>query len=240
MSAIIVVGARIVGLAVARSFVLVSDGVVDFGTEDDLARPQAGRNPGVIHSGLHYTRGSFKATSCVAAVAASMKESTQARGKAQEIIGSLVVGARPEQLSRLATFEERAATDAIALARGGYRWQDVSISDHLWSGASCPGLWRLSAKYAKTALGEVERSLSRRNFAASLSELLPGVEVTDLLPAKSGVHAQATGRDGSLVDDFHIQPSFRQVDVLNSPSLAAMCAFETTELIVDEARKVAA
>ena len=91
-----------------------------------------------------------------------------------------------------------------------------------------------------TAVGEVRRSLSRQEFARSLSELVPGIGADDLLPAKSGVRAQAMRRDGSLVDDFHIQRSSRQVHVLNSPSPAATCALEIADMIVAEARKVTA
>jgi len=73
---------------------------------------------------------------------------------------------------------------------------------------------------------EMARSVSRRLFAASLAELVPGIRAEDLVPAPAGVRAQALRRDGSLVDDFLVESARRQVHVLNAPSPAATAALE--------------
>jgi len=74
-----VVGAGIVGLAVARELQRADGGngpgnrppnrspnrsVVVFEKEDGIARHQTGRNSGVIHSGLYYRPGSLRARTC--------------------------------------------------------------------------------------------------------------------------------------------------------------------------------
>jgi L-2-hydroxyglutarate oxidase len=56
---------------------------------------------------------------------------------------------------------------------------------------------------------------------AALRQLVPEVRAADLVPADSGVRAQAVRRDGRLVDDFHIVEAPHMVHVLNAPSPAA-------------------
>ena len=64
---IAIVGGGIVGLATA--FQLQTNfpklNIVVFEKEKELAFHQTGRNSGVIHSGLYYKSGSFKANNCV-------------------------------------------------------------------------------------------------------------------------------------------------------------------------------
>ena len=64
---IAIVGGGIVGVATA--FKLQSSfkelRIVVFEKENELAFHQTGRNSGVIHSGLYYKPGSFKARNCV-------------------------------------------------------------------------------------------------------------------------------------------------------------------------------
>ena len=116
MSRVVVVGAGIVGLAVARTFALSGDEVIVIEKEADLARHQTGRNSGVIHSGLYYTPGSFKAKLCVAG-AASMRSYAQEHGIAHEITGKLVVATHEDQLPQLAKLEERAIANGVPAHR---------------------------------------------------------------------------------------------------------------------------
>ena len=119
----------------------------------------------------------------------------------------------------------------LALAREGYRWRDVSVRD-LADEFGWPGLWRMGARNLVPGAREVVRSLSRRAFARSLSELVPGIGPEGLIPAPSGVRAQAVERDGTLADDFLVQRTGRQVHVLNAPSPAATAALEIADHIV--------
>lgn len=113
----------------------------------------------------------------------------------------------------------------LALAREGYRWRDV-VPEELAQSLTWPGLWRLAARNLVPGTKEMARSVSRRLFAASLAELVPGIRAEDLVPAPAGVRAQALRRDGSLVDDFLVESARRQVHVLNAPSPAATAALE--------------
>jgi L-2-hydroxyglutarate oxidase len=108
----------------------------------------------------------------------------------------------------------------LALARHGYSWRDIDLAD-LRETLAFRGFWRMAARYWRTGLGEVRRSLSLRAFLAALQRLVPAIESQHLVPGGAGVRAQAVDRDGRMVDDFCIQTSDRMVHVLNAPSPAA-------------------
>jgi L-2-hydroxyglutarate oxidase len=121
----------------------------------------------------------------------------------------------------------------LALAREGYTWRDVSVGDVV-DELGWPGLWRMGVRNLGPGAREVYRSLSRRAFARSLAELVPGIGADGLLPAPAGVRAQAVRRDGALVDDFLVQRTARQAHVLNAPSPAATAALEIADHLVDQ------
>jgi L-2-hydroxyglutarate oxidase len=123
----------------------------------------------------------------------------------------------------------------LAYKREGYRHRDVSIRD-LWSLATWPGFWSMATTHARTGLGEMYRSLVPSAFAQALARLVPEVRLQDLRRAGAGVRAQALGRDGKLLDDFHIITGERMVHVLNAPSPAATACLTIGESIAGEVR----
>jgi L-2-hydroxyglutarate oxidase LhgO len=64
-----IVGAGLVGLAVARQLAEAGIPVVVFEKEAAVARHQSGHNSGVVHAGIYYLPGSAKATLCRRGVA---------------------------------------------------------------------------------------------------------------------------------------------------------------------------
>ena len=111
----------------------------------------------------------------------------------------------------------------LALAREGYRWRDVNRRD-LTAMATDASSWRLARRYWRTGLGEVGRSLSRERFVRALQRLVPELTLEDLVPAGSGVRAQAVRPDGTLLDDFAFAgmgSDPRVIHVVNAPSPAA-------------------
>lgn len=121
----------------------------------------------------------------------------------------------------------------LALAREGYTWGDVRTKDIL-DYARWPGSWRLFGKYWRTGIDEVTRSVSRRRFGASLRQLVPDIDAATLVPARSGVRAQALQRNGQLVEDFHFEHGLRQTHILNAPSPAATASLEIARSIADQ------
>ncbi len=108
----------------------------------------------------------------------------------------------------------------LALAREGYNWSRMSVSD-LTETLAYTGFWHVAARYWRVGAFELYRSLNRRVFAASLARLVPEVGPDDLVPSGAGVRAQAVAPDGRLIDDFVIEESEHSVHVLNAPSPAA-------------------
>jgi len=122
----------------------------------------------------------------------------------------------------------------LALAREGYRWSDVCVSDAVDS-LGYTGFWKLAAKHWRAGSGEVWRSLSKSAFTRALQRLVPDIRAQHLVRAEAGVRAQALAPDGELVDDFLIRESGRVVHVLNAPSPAATASLAIGDSIVDRA-----
>jgi L-2-hydroxyglutarate oxidase LhgO len=109
-----VVGAGIVGLAVAREVVRRRPGasVVVLEKESHLAAHQSGHNSGVIHGGIYYQPGSAKARLCVEG-ARLMYEYCQEHEVRHERCGKLIVAVRPDELPRLRALEERGRGNGV-------------------------------------------------------------------------------------------------------------------------------
>ncbi len=122
----------------------------------------------------------------------------------------------------------------LALARAGYRRRDVSPHD-LWQMVRYGGFWRMAAKYWRTGLGEMHRSLSKGAFHRALRRLLPPLERRDLTPFGAGVRAQAVEPSGALVDDFRFAQAEHMIHVLNAPSPAATASLSIGRTIADMA-----
>ncbi|BBA37695.1 MULTISPECIES: L-2-hydroxyglutarate oxidase [Burkholderia] len=118
----------------------------------------------------------------------------------------------------------------LAFKREGYRKRDFSLRD-LGEVLMYPGFWKLSSRYWREGLEEMQRSVSKAAFVKSLQQLIPEIHERDLVAAPAGVRAQALKADGSLVDDFHLIPGDRSIHVCNAPSPAATASIEIGEHI---------
>lgn len=109
-----VVGAGIVGLAVARELQRrrPSERVVVLEREDAIGAHQTGRNSGVVHAGIYYVPGSLKARLCVAG-AREMAAFCEERGIAYERCGKVIVATEPGELERLDELERRGRANRV-------------------------------------------------------------------------------------------------------------------------------
>ena len=111
---IAVVGAGIVGLAVAREVLTRRPDakvlVIDKATA--VAQHQTGHNSGVVHAGVYYAPGSLKAQLCVHG-AKLMYEFCEQNAIAFERCGKLIVAVRQEELPRLDDLEARARANGV-------------------------------------------------------------------------------------------------------------------------------
>jgi L-2-hydroxyglutarate oxidase len=109
-----VVGAGIVGLAVARELTLRHDGidVAVLEAAPSIAAHQTSHSSGVIHAGVYYAPGSLKARLCVAG-AAELYDYCEQREIEARRTGKLIVATRPEELDRLDELERRGAANGV-------------------------------------------------------------------------------------------------------------------------------
>ncbi|MFG1922333.1 L-2-hydroxyglutarate oxidase [Cryptosporangium sp. NPDC048952] len=112
-----VVGAGIVGLAIARRLAQRGADVVVFEKEADVSRHQTGHNSGVVHAGIYYVPGSLKATLCRRGVSL-LKEFCAAHSLPYEEIGKVVVARDEVEVVRLKEIEQRSSANGVP----GVRW----------------------------------------------------------------------------------------------------------------------
>ena len=109
-----VIGAGIVGLAVARRLAEVEDGaeltVLD--KESQVGAHQTGHNSGVAHAGVYYTPGSLKAKLCRRGIEL-LQPYCEQRGIAYQECGKLIVARDPDELGRLDEIERRATENGV-------------------------------------------------------------------------------------------------------------------------------
>src|ERR671919_2083728 len=109
-----VVGAGIVGLAVARELALrhPEATVAVLERERELAFHQTGHSSGVIHAGIYYRPGSLKAELCVAG-ARALYEYCERREIRAERSGKVVVATEESELAGLDELERRGAANGV-------------------------------------------------------------------------------------------------------------------------------
>ncbi|REJ90097.1 MAG: L-2-hydroxyglutarate oxidase [Planctomycetota bacterium] len=121
----------------------------------------------------------------------------------------------------------------LAFSREGYKKTSFNPRD-LAGSLTHTGFLKLAAKYWRTGLGEIHRSMSKAAFVKALGRLIPEIRADHLDPAPAGVRAQALGTNGELLDEFVIQESDRIINVLNAPSPAATASLNIGRLITDK------
>jgi L-2-hydroxyglutarate oxidase LhgO len=113
---VVVVGAGIVGLAVARNLAASGREVVVVDKEREPATHQTGHNSGVVHSGIYYTPGSLKAVLCRRGVSL-LKDHCAEHGLEYREIGKVIVARDESELDRLAELERRAQANGVPRVR---------------------------------------------------------------------------------------------------------------------------
>lgn len=111
-----IIGAGIVGLATAREILRARPGasLVVLEKESEIARHQTGHNSGVIHAGIYYAPGSFKAKLCREGAAATKAFCTE-HGIPIEICGKLLVATSEMECARLDALYRRSVENNVAV-----------------------------------------------------------------------------------------------------------------------------
>ncbi len=183
-----VVGAGIVGLAVAREILRrrpeLKLAVLD--KEADIAQHQTGHNSGVIHSGIYYKPGSFKAKACVAG-AARMYRFCEEREIPHQRCGKVIIATEEDELPRLYDLFERGQANGCPDLRVIDAGELKELEPHA---AGIKAL--LSPNTGIVDYRSVARAYAE-DILKSSGEIRPGHEVRALHQRQDGTVLETTG-----------------------------------------------
>ena len=116
----VVIGAGVVGLAIARELAMSGREVVILDAEDAIGTHTSSRNSEVIHAGIYYPKGSLKARACVEG-RQRLYEYCASHGVPHRRCGKLIVATNENQLKELEAIRGKAhangATDVDWIAK---------------------------------------------------------------------------------------------------------------------------
>jgi L-2-hydroxyglutarate oxidase LhgO len=187
-----IIGAGIVGLAVARQLAVAGVPVVVFEKEPTVAAHQTGHNSGVVHAGIYYAPGSAKATMTRHGVSL-LRAYCADRGLAWDERGKLVVARNSGETLKLRELERRAGLNGVP----GVRWLTGAELRELE-----PEVAGEAALLSPTT-AIVDYPAIARSFAADVTaaggQVLTSTPVTGLrLRAAGGVEVDTPGRSFPL------------------------------------------
>jgi L-2-hydroxyglutarate oxidase LhgO len=109
----VVIGAGVVGLAIARELALAGREVVILEAEDAIGTHTSSRNSEVIHAGIYYPRGSLKAIACVEG-RDLLYEYCRTRGVPHRRCGKLIVATDEAQVGELRSIRDKAHANGVS------------------------------------------------------------------------------------------------------------------------------
>ena len=108
----VVIGAGVVGLAVARALALAGREVMVLEAADGIGTGTSSRNSEVIHAGIYYPQGSLKARLCVQGKALLYAYCAE-RGVGHSRCGKLIVATTDSQVAQLEGIRQKAAANGV-------------------------------------------------------------------------------------------------------------------------------
>jgi L-2-hydroxyglutarate oxidase LhgO len=108
----VVVGAGVVGLAVARALAMAGREVIILEAEDAIGTHTSSRNSEVIHAGIYYPPGSLKAELCVAGKHALYRH-CETHGVPFRRCGKLIVATHEDHHAELAALKRQAEANGV-------------------------------------------------------------------------------------------------------------------------------
>jgi L-2-hydroxyglutarate oxidase LhgO len=108
----VVIGAGVVGLAIARSMAMAGREVLILEAADAIGTGTSSRNSEVIHAGIYYPKDSLKARLCVSG-RELLYDYCQERGVAHRRVGKLIVAAHDGEIPLLADIKKKAEANGV-------------------------------------------------------------------------------------------------------------------------------
>lgn len=181
-----VVGAGLLGLAVARRLAQRGDQVTVLEKEAEVAVHQSGHNSGVVHSGIYYPAGSLKARLCRRGAGLLQRFCAEHAVDYREI-GKVVVALDEAEQIRLHDIERRAHANGVP----GVRWLDPSALRDLE-----PNVRGVAALHSPTTAIVDYRAVARAladDLRAAGGTLAVSAAVESITAARTGIDVVAGG-----------------------------------------------
>ena len=109
----VIVGAGVIGLAIARKLARLGHEVIILEAEDSVGHHTSGRNSQVIHAGMYYPVGSLRARFCVEGKI-HLYDFCQTRHVDFERVEKLIVATRDDQMTPLKAIYERGLANGVS------------------------------------------------------------------------------------------------------------------------------
>ena len=193
-----VIGAGVVGLAIARCLAMAGREVMIVEAESAIGTHTSARNSEVIHAGISYAPGSLKGRFCVAGKLALYDYCAQ-RGIGHQRIGKLVIATQPGDLPHLDDYITRGEAHGVT----DLRRLSVAEAQALEPELACAGaLWSPSTGIVDShalmlaCLGDAER----HGAALALRSRVSSGQVVRGPGDQSGIALQVTGEEGATTD----------------------------------------
>jgi L-2-hydroxyglutarate oxidase len=215
-----VIGGGIVGLSVGMTLLQRQPGLklIVLEKETQLARHQSGRNSGVIHSGIYYTPGSFKARFAREGNR-SMVDFCREHGIAHEVCGKVIVATDEKELPRLESLHRRGLDNGLEVIKLS-KEEVAEIEPHVrcLAGIKVPSTGVVSyasvcAKYAELikADGGIVKTGTRMNQIGRGGSVHLLKTTNDQIEAKflincGGLYSDRIARQAGLVSAAKIVP----------------------------------
>ncbi len=130
----VVIGAGVVGLAIARDLALAGREVIILESENAIGTATSSRNSEVIHAGIYYPQGSLKARTCVEG-RKLLYEFCAARGIPHKRCGKLIVATDGAQLGELESIRKKAHANGVT----DVDWVTLDEARSMEPAVSCVG-----------------------------------------------------------------------------------------------------
>tara|TARA_Y100000389_G_C17447754_1_gene512678 strand:+ start:452 stop:1648 length:1197 start_codon:yes stop_codon:yes gene_type:complete len=119
----------------------------------------------------------------------------------------------------------------FSFSREGYNKTAFNYKD-FYNSLSFKGTWKLFKENFTYGLKEYDLAFSKKKYLIELQKIIPSLELSDLIPGRSGIRAQALDAEGRLLDDFLIRKGEIGTHVMNAPSPAATASLAIADEIL--------
>src|SRR5580698_7419612 len=220
----VVIGAGVIGLAVARALAARGREVIVVEAAEAIGVGTSSRNSEVIHAGLYYPRGSLKASLCVHG-RELLYEYCAARGVPHQRCGKLLVATSPNQIPQLESIAARGKENGVLdlLRISGAEAQALEPALHCVAAVFSPQTGIVDSHQLMLALqGDAERDgavcafhapvesieASNGRFIVKVGGAAPTTISAGCVINSAGLQANALARKIRGLDARHVPPLY--------------------------------